>query len=85
MTSTSETIVGRVNPALLKKADRLFRNDDNGVWTEILQNSRRAGATIVAVSIEQTTQHSCIVTVLDNGHGVPGFPAATDAWIFRVG
>src|SRR5262249_42074334 len=58
---------------LLEKADRLFRNDDNGVWTEILQNSRRAGATIVDISIEQTTPETCIVTVQDNGHGIVDF------------
>jgi hypothetical protein len=30
MKSTSETITGKVNAAMLEKADRLFRNDDDG-------------------------------------------------------
>ena len=52
MTSASETVRGKVNVALLDKADRLFRNDDAGIWTEILQNARRAGATSVDLTIK---------------------------------
>jgi hypothetical protein len=33
-----------VHDGILEKADHLFRNDDAGVWIELLQNARRAGA-----------------------------------------
>ncbi len=42
-----ETISAKVNVAMLEKADRLFRNDDDGIWIELLQNARRAGAAAV--------------------------------------
>ncbi len=66
------TIRGAVNVALLDKADRLFRNDDEGVWIELLQNARRAGASSVEIKIEeiQAAQGPCLVTVLDNGCGI---------------
>ena len=38
----------------LEKADRLFRNDDAGVWIELLQNARRASATRVNISFEES-------------------------------
>ncbi len=44
MASRSEIISGCVNAALLDKADCFFKNDDDGVWIELLQNARRAGA-----------------------------------------
>jgi hypothetical protein len=75
MKSASETVRGKVNVALLDKADRLFRNDDAGIWTEILQNARRAGATSVDLTIKpvQPTENSCVVTVQDDGRGIEDF------------
>src|SRR5690242_1541582 len=52
LNSNSYLIQAEVGPAFLSKADRLFRNDDLGIFDEILQNSRRAGATLVTVSID---------------------------------
>ena len=74
---TTETIRGGVDVALLDKADRLFRNDDEGVWIEVLQNARRAGATMIAISIEESSpqEDSCTVTVEDNGDGIADFQA----------
>src|SRR5712664_2773937 len=75
MNSSCKTIRGEVNVALLAKADRLFRNDDDGIWIETLQNARRAGATGVDVSIEESAADSgsCIVTLQDDGHGIGDF------------
>lgn len=73
MTTHLETITGMVSPAVLGKADRLFRNDDTGVWSEILQNARRAGATLVEISIEQVEPEECFITVQDNGSGIANF------------
>jgi hypothetical protein len=42
MSVSSYTIHARIGSGLLAKADRLFRNDDRGVFVELLQNSRRA-------------------------------------------
>jgi hypothetical protein len=75
MKSASETVRGKVNVALLDKADRLFRNDDAGIWTEILQNARRAGATSVDLTIKSgaPAENLCVVTVQDDGHGIEDF------------
>ncbi|HEY6770265.1 MAG TPA: ATP-binding protein [Candidatus Sulfotelmatobacter sp.] len=75
MNSAGETISGKVNAAMLEKADRLFRNDDDGVWIELLQNSRRAGASSVDVTIEepQPNAASCLITIQDDGTGVDNF------------
>lgn len=75
MKSQFETISGKVNVAMLEKADRLFRNDDDGVWIELLQNARRAGASSVDVTIEepQPNAASCLITFQDDGTGVDNF------------
>jgi hypothetical protein len=70
-----ESICGRVDAAILDKADRLFRNDDAGIWTELLQNARRAGATTLDISIEELNpdRGPCRITVQDNGWGIENF------------
>jgi hypothetical protein len=75
MEPNTQTISGRVNTAILNKADRLFRNDDAGIWTELLQNARRAGATVLEISIEELTQATgpCRIVVQDNGRGIEDF------------
>lgn len=72
---TPESIRGGVDVALLDKADRLFRNDNEGIWIEVLQNARRAGATVIAISIEESSPEAdlCTVTVEDNGRGITDF------------
>jgi Histidine kinase-, DNA gyrase B-, and HSP90-like ATPase len=69
------SIRGTVNSGILEKADRLFRNDDHGIWIEILQNARRAGATEVEVSIndERPNINHCRIAVQDNGRGIDDF------------
>lgn len=74
MQSTS-AVRATVNPAILDKVDRLFRNDDYGVWVELLQNARRAGATAVEVSISETDAAvgECQITIQDDGRGIDDF------------
>ena len=70
-----QRISGRVNAAILDKADRLFPNDDASIWTELLQNARRAGATVLEISVEELTPASgpCRIVVHDNGRGIENF------------
>ncbi len=72
---TPALIRGRVDVGILQKADRLFCNDDRGIFIEILQNARRAGATTVNVSLEEIPAEPihCVVTVEDNGIGIESF------------
>jgi hypothetical protein len=69
------TIRAKVSNGILSKADRLFKNDDAGIWVELLQNARRAGATLIEVTIEPSSPGSeaCLVTVKDNGGGIDNF------------
>jgi hypothetical protein len=68
-------IRGKVDAGILKKADRLFRNDDSGIFVELLQNARRAGATTVEVTIHPADgdPNSSTVTAMDNGAGIEDF------------
>jgi hypothetical protein len=68
-----EIIRGEVSQDLIQKADRLFLNSDASVWTELLQNSRRAGATCVEIQIDEQPEKQCLVTIRDNGKGVSDF------------
>ena len=72
MGKTVERVRGRVSPAILDKVNRLFRNDDAGVWVELLQNARRAGATTAQVHIEEL-KGDCKVSVTDDGSGIGNF------------
>lgn len=68
-----ETIQARVNPRLLRKADRLFTGSLDGRIIEILQNARRANATRVEI-----TNADGRVTVRDNGRGISDFAKLLD-------
>lgn len=72
MSKTQERIRGQISPAILDKVNRLFRNDDAGVWIELLQNARRAGASVVTVQITESDKH-CEIVVTDNGSGIQDF------------
>lgn len=71
-TKQQQSIRGQISPAILDKVNRLFRNDDAGVWIELLQNARRAGASIVSVEITESDQQ-CRIVVTDNGSGIQDF------------
>jgi hypothetical protein len=70
-----QLISAKVHEGILEKADRLFRNDDAGVWIELLQNARRAVATRVNISFEESGDEPgfCKVTIQDNGTGIKDF------------
>jgi len=63
-----ETIKAQVSERLLTKASRLFTDTLEGRIIEILQNSRRAGATHVNI-----INKDGFVTVCDNGSGIDDF------------
>jgi hypothetical protein len=69
------TVRAAISPSILSKADRLFRNDDAGVFIELLQNARRAGATLVDISIDQLPGDGAVSRIAfhDNGRGVEDF------------
>ena len=69
----NQTICAKVNPRLLTKADRLFTGSADGRIIEILQNSRRAGATQVWIINKQG-----FVTIRDNGSGINDFQKLLD-------
>jgi hypothetical protein len=75
VTISLQLISAKVHEGILEKADRLFRNDDAGVWIELLQNARRAGATRANISFEESASESgvCKVTIQDNGTGIEDF------------
>lgn len=73
MTQTNK-ITAVVHPGLLEKADRLFTNDDESVFVELIQNARRAGATCIEVAVEENeSEQGCTVTIRDNGEGIADF------------
>lgn len=68
-----EVIQAKVNPRLLSKADRLFTGTLEGRIIELLQNARRAGATIVRIANADGQ-----VAIQDNGRGIDDFAALLD-------
>jgi histidine kinase/DNA gyrase B/HSP90-like ATPase len=75
--STTISMMAKVHQGILAKADRLFRNDDAGVWVELLQNARRASAARVDVSIDESQSRpgTGTITIHDNGLGISDFQA----------
>jgi hypothetical protein len=73
MQETSRTIHAKIGQGILTKADRLFRNDDQGTFVELLQNSRRATATRIDVCIEEVSAMRCLVEIQDDGSGISDF------------
>ena len=67
------TIRASISPHVLDKADLLFTNDDRGIWAELLQNARRAGATLVTVTIRELEKYRCLIEFQDNGSGIEDF------------
>ena len=63
-----ETICAKVSKRLLTKASRLFTGTLDGRIIEILQNSRRAGATHVKI-----INKDGFITICDNGSGIDDF------------
>lgn len=73
MQQTSYTIHAKIGQRILERADRLFRNDDQGTFVELLQNSRRAAAKRVDVRIQEVSPAQCVVEIQDDGTGITNF------------
>jgi hypothetical protein len=69
----SQTIQARVSGKILQKADRLFNNSLSQVFVELLQNARRAGASLVTVTTTVIAPAITGITFTDNGSGIADF------------
>ena len=69
----SQTIQARVSTKILQKADRLFNNSLRQVLVELLQNARRAGASLVTVITQVIAPSRIEITFTDNGSGIADF------------
>ncbi|WP_230771761.1 ATP-binding protein [Sphingomonas sp. Leaf4] len=63
------TIHASVAPETISKVGRLFNGSLEDILTELLQNSRRAGATSIAITADLTADDP-ILTIADDGHGI---------------
>ena len=69
-----QTIQAHVSARILSKAGRLFTNHTSQVLIELLQNARRAGASLVTVTTSpEPTQATTLITFTDNGSGIDDF------------
>lgn len=59
-----------VSQNLIGKADRFFNHSIYTIFTELVQNSRRAGATQLDVTIEDAANDCLRITMIDNGVGI---------------
>jgi hypothetical protein len=69
-----QTIQAHVSARILNKADRLFTNRLSQVFVELLQNARRAGASLVSVTTNPgAAAGTTCITFTDNGSGIDDF------------
>ena len=69
-----QTIEAKVSARILSKADRLFTNRLSQIFVELLQNARRAGASLVTVTTSPSpTDSTSLITFTDNGSGIEDF------------
>ena len=69
-----QTIEAKVSARILRKADRLFTNRLSQIFVELLQNARRAGASLVTVTTSPSpTDSTSLITFTDNGSGIEDF------------
>ena len=66
---SAQRIRGRVGERALLKAHELFKQDIRTILAEVLQNSRRAGATKVTIETTGTAEHAYL-TIRDDGRGL---------------
>lgn len=66
-----KTLQSRVGPNLLQKVTRLFDSSPRTIFGELIQNARRAGATLIDVRTRQADDGRTRVTFTDNGRGIP--------------
>jgi hypothetical protein len=69
-----QTIQAHVSARILNKADRLFTNRLSQIFVELLQNARRAGASLVFVTTNPgAAAGTTRITFTDNGSGINDF------------
>ncbi len=63
-----------VSPLILKKADRLFSNRLSAIFIELVQNSRRAGASLITVTaVREKSNDTTLISFEDDGIGLEDF------------
>jgi hypothetical protein len=68
-----QLIQAQVSASFINKADRLFSNNLSDIFIELLQNARRAGATLVTVETVEGPDSGAKIVFGDNGHGIDDF------------
>ena len=62
-----DTVAATLSPDALAKASRFFTSSLDDIFAELLQNSRRAGATTITATYDPATR---IFAIADNGRGL---------------
>jgi hypothetical protein len=70
--ASASVIRAAVSSKILNKVDRFFSNRLSAIFVELVQNARRAGATLITVVIE-TTSKGTRIEFEDNGSGIDDF------------
>jgi hypothetical protein len=70
---TTTPFRAEVSQGILKKADRLFSNRLSSIFIELIQNSRRAGASLITVNATREADETTLITFEDDGSGVEDF------------
>jgi hypothetical protein len=68
-----QLIQAQVSASFINKADRLFSNNLSDLFIELLQNARRAGATLITVETVEGPNSGTKIVFGDNGHGIDDF------------
>ncbi len=69
----SQIIQARASEKMVRKADRYFDNSLAQILVELLQNARRAGATLVTISTKLVDKDHTQIALTDNGAGIADF------------
>jgi hypothetical protein len=69
---SEQLIQARVSASFISKVDRLFSNSLSDIFIELLQNARRAGASLITVETAEGPTDTEII-LADNGHGIQDF------------
>ena len=67
--NTATKLRARVSPEAISKVTRIFNGSLDDIFNELLQNARRAGASMVAISALHL-EDACVITVSDDGAGI---------------
>jgi hypothetical protein len=68
-----QLIQAQISASFINKADRLFSNNLSDIFIELLQNARRAGASLITVETGEGPDRGTNIIFSDNGHGIDDF------------